>query len=464
MDDRLIIVSSDGHAGMPKELWPEYLDPAYHDLIPSLHADNAIYPVSVALLGARKEATAPFAEHREVHTDGWHGLHDPVLRKADMDREGVAAEFVFHGDSRLGDLFHNGTNREYPLGAWEAGAKAWNRWAADTFGFATDRFLLTAAIGPCVDIDAAVAEIHWIADHGFTATYCPHYMTPHAGLPALFDEYWEPYWTACEERGIAVVVHAGHGTEQGVVFQVIQDIYDAAADAAGSTERARMLEHASAVRQESADFFTQFVNRNVESRRPLWQLTLGGVFDRHPGLRLMLTEIRLDWIPATLTYLDGVFESRRSEVPAMKKPSEYWHENCLAGASFIHKVEVEMRHEIGVDTISFGRDYPHFESTWPHTREWLQDAFHDVPDDELRLMLGENAIRFFDLDRSRLAEIATRVGPTVGDIKVVDPQIRPELLENFEARGGYFKPAEGDERIPAIEPLVDSDLVLVTRA
>ena len=92
-----------------------------------------------------------------------------MLRLADMDREGVAAEFVFHGDCRLGDLFHNGTNREYPLEAWEAGAQAWNRWAADTFGFATDRFLLTAAVGPCVDIDAAVAEIHWIADHGFTA-------------------------------------------------------------------------------------------------------------------------------------------------------------------------------------------------------------------------------------------------------------------------------------------------------
>jgi predicted TIM-barrel fold metal-dependent hydrolase len=464
MEDRLIVVSSDGHAGMPKELWPEYLDPAYHDLIPRLHEDNAIYPVSVALLGARKEATAPFTEHREVHTDGWHGLHDPVLRMADMDREGVAAEFVFHGDSRLGDLFHNGTNRRYPLGAWEAGAKAWNRWAADSMGFATDRFLLTAAVGPCVDIDAAVAEIHWIADHGFTATYCPHYMTPEAGLPALFDDYWEPYWTACEERGIAVVVHAGHGTEQGVVFQVIQDIYDAAAEAAGSTERARMLEHADAVRQESADFFTQWVNRNVESRRPLWQLTLGGVFDRHPRLKLMLTEIRLDWIPATLGYLDGVFESRRSEVPAARKPSEYWHENCLAGASFIHKVEVEMRHEIGVDTISFGRDYPHFESTWPHTREWLQDAFHDVPDDEVRLMLGENAIRFFELDRSRLGEIARRIGPTIDDVKVTDPQIRAELIGNFEARGGYLKPAEGDEKIAAIEPLVDRDLALVAKA
>ena len=461
MDEKLIIVSSDSHAGIPKELWTEYLDPKFHELIPSLHEDNAIYPVATALLGARKTITAgALEEHREIHRTGWHGLHDPVLRLADMDREGVAAEFVFHGDSRLGDLFHNGTNRKYPLEAWEAGARAWNRWVADAFGFATDRFLLTAAVGPCVDIDAVAAEVQWIADHGFTATYGPHYMT-HPGLPPLYDPYWEPYWAACAERNIAIVVHAGYGTQQGVVFKVIEDIYGAAAEAAGTTDVEKMLEHASAVREESANFFTRWVNRNVDSRRPLWQMALGGVFDRHPDLRLMLTEIRLDWIPATLEFLDGLYDRHRAELPAKRKPSEYWQQNCLAGASFIHKVEVEMRHQIGIDTILFGRDYPHFESTWPHTRQWLQDAFHGVPEAELRGMLGENAIRFFSLDRDRLGEIARRIGPSVAEINAGELPIRQDLMDNFDARGGYHKPAEGDEQIPVIRPFVEQDLAAV---
>jgi predicted TIM-barrel fold metal-dependent hydrolase len=459
MAEKLIIVSSDSHAGIPKELWPEYLDSRYHDLIPRLHEDNAIYPVAVGLLGAKKTTFAPYPEHQEVHRTGWHGLHDPVLRMADMDREGVAAEFVYHGDSRLGDLFHNGTNRQYSLDAWEAGARAWNRWAADAFGFATDRFLLTAAVGPCVDMEAAVAEIHWIADHGFTATYGPHYLT-HPALPPLFDPYWKSYWQACQERGIALVVHAGYGTRQGVVFKVLEDIHHAAAEAAGSTDPAVVLRHADAVPDECSLFFFNWVNRNVDSRRPLWQLSLGGVFDQYPGLRLMLTEIRLDWIPATLKYLDGVYDEYRSDVPAKRKPSDYWASNCMAGASSIHKVEVEMRHEIGVDTILFGRDYPHFESTWPHTTKWLQDAFHGVPEPELRMMLGENAIRFFELDRERLSEIARRIGPTVEEINATDPEIAAELMENFDARGGYLKPAEGDERIPAIEPLVKHDLAV----
>ena len=76
-------------------------------------------------------------------------------------------------------------------------------------------------------------------------------------------------------------------------------------------------------------------------------------------------------------------------------------------------------------------------------------------------MLGENAIRFFDLDREHLAEIARRIGPTVGEIIGPNPPIRPELIENFEARGGYLKPAEGDEKVAEIGVLVEHDLAVV---
>jgi hypothetical protein len=182
------------------------------------------------------------------------------------------------------------------------------------------------------------------------------------------------------------------------------------------------------------------------------------VFDRHPGLKFMPTEIRLDWIPATLRHLDRVFDENRGDLPAQRKPSEYWSSNCMAGASFIHKAEVEMRHEIGIETILFGRDFPHPESTWPHTRDWLRDAFDGVPEDELRLMLGENAIRFLDLDRDRLAEIAKRIGPTIQEIHA-GGEVRPELIENFAMRGGYLKPPEGEAKLPLVDDLLRKDLV-----
>jgi predicted TIM-barrel fold metal-dependent hydrolase len=458
MDDRLVIVSADSHAGMPPALWKEYFDPRFHDLLPQLAADNELYTTAITVLSARRGSTSN-PDFEEAHRSGWHGLHDPVLRLADMDREGIASEVVFHADHRLGDLFHNAPNRTVPFEVWHAGAQAWNRWAHDTFGIAPDRFHLTAAIGPCDDIDAAVAELEWAAGHGFVATYVPGYLT-HPQLPPLFDPYWQPFWSACEATGLVGVVHAGFGTPQGMLLTQMETIYYAAASAAGSTDLTDLLAHTDAVPEESIRFFTDFLNHNVDSRRPLWQMTLGGVFDRHPDLKLMLSEIRLDWMPATFTHLDGVFDEHRADLPARRRPSEYWPEHCLTGASFIHKAEVGMRHEVGVDTIAFGRDYPHPEGTWPDTTLWLQDAFFGVPEAELRAMLGENVIRFFGLDRARLADLASRIGPTVDSVNGTVTDIPPEVAATFEMRG-YYKPIEGAERIPMIEPLLREDLARV---
>jgi predicted TIM-barrel fold metal-dependent hydrolase len=459
VEEQLVIVSSDSHAGMPRELWPEYLPKRFHDLLPSLHADDEIYGTAMPLL-QKKVGAQGLPEIMEAHRDDWHGLHDPVLRLADMDREGVTAELVYHGDSRLGDLFHNVPGRAYAHDVWDAGAQGWNRWASDTMGFATDRLLLTGAIGPCDDMDAAVAEIHWIADHGFVGTYGPGYMH-HADMPPLHDGSWDPFWRACAERNIAIVVHAGFGTEHGMVFPQIQRMYDAAAEAAGSTDLEALRAHADAVPDDAIMFFDNWVNHNVASRRPMWQMMLGGVFDRHPGLRLVLTEIRLDWIPSTLEHLDELFAERGDELPATRTPSEYWHANCLAGASFIHQAEVGIREQVGVETILFGRDFPHAESTWPNTRDWLRLAFEGVPEHDARLMLGENAIRFFGLDRQRLVDIAKRIGPSIDDVVRGTWDVRPELLESFQTRGGFFKPLEGDAKIPEVAVLIDEDVAAV---
>ena len=191
----------------------------------------------------------------------------------------------------------------------------------------------------------------------------------------------------------------------------------------------------------------------------MWQLMLNGVFDRHPRLKLVLTEVRVDWIPATLRHLDKVYDENRADLPALKRPSEYWHSNCLAGASFIHKAEVAMRHEIGIDTIAFGRDYPHPEGTWPNTSDWLRDAFAGVPEDEIRMMLGENAVRFLGLDRDRLANIAEKIGPTIAAIRDDPTPLADELMASFAARGGYLKPAEGEARLGEVDDMIRKDML-----
>ena len=446
--DRVIIVSSDSHAAMPSELWSTYLEQRFHEHLPQIQYESDLYADSVMAM-SRMTMTRPEI-YEDHHTGGYRGVYDLDIRLAQMDREGIAAELVYHGDSRVGDIAHNIMGHAWEFEVWDAGARAYNRWAAETFGSATDRLLLVGAIGSGVDMDGTVAELRWLADQGFTGTYAPGFVT-YEGQPPLFDDYWEPFWTECEALCLAVVVHAGYGFAQGTIYEDVDRIVKEV-KAANGTEMDLITRLGNEVYYE---FFS-----DLKARKVMWQMMFSGVFDRHPALKLVCTEIRLDWIPSTLAHLDVVYEAHRGSVAGQQRPSEYWHSNCLAGASFVHKVEIEKRKEIGVDTILFGRDYPHPEGTWPNTPDWLRDCFHDVPENELRAMLGGNAIRFFGLDLEHLSSIAEKIGPTVEDIVGSDP-VDQELLAIFDGRGGYLKPWEGDQRVPDISSMVERDLTAI---
>jgi predicted TIM-barrel fold metal-dependent hydrolase len=375
------------------------------------------------------------------------------MRLEEMDREGVAAEFVFNGYFRAADLFFNVSNTIYPFEVAEAGVRGHHRWLVDTFGAAPDRLLLVGAMGRCFDRDAMLRELAWIADHGFVATYAPGFVG-HPGLPPLYDEYWEPAWALCAERGLTLIVHGGYGMQPGGTFDALTGIFDRVHDAGGSD--------ADAVRELRSGMFNDGFFTDMRARQPLWQLMLGGVFDRHPNLRLMMTEVRGDWLPAALDRLDAAFDEHRDALPASRKPSEYWHSNCMAGLSFMHRSEIDRRHDIGVDTISFGRDYPHTEGTWPNTTPYLQALFEGVPEDEVRQMLGENLTRFLGLDRTKLAAINERIGLAPADVLVERADLDPALVAHLNARCGFAKPFEGDLRLAQMEPLLTDDLARVT--
>jgi predicted TIM-barrel fold metal-dependent hydrolase len=358
---------------------------------------------------------------------GVSGAWDVDRRLAEMDREGVAAEMIFPGDARA-ILPLVPMLRRYPQDVVAAGVRAYHRWLVDTFGAHSDRMLLVGDPGSGVDVEAMLAELRWLGEHGFVATQVPNVRG--RGLRPLHDEYFDPYWSLCEELDLTVALHAGYGSEQCEFIDKIHEI-ERNMKAAGRSDLLNEL-------MNTEGFFAL----DYRPRQAIWQMMLGGVFDRHPNLRLYLAEIRGDWIPDTFRHLDAVYDRARGSVAAQRSPSEYWQSNCMTSLSFVHKAEVEMRHEIGVDRIVFGRDFPHAEGTWPNTADWLTDAFQDVPEDELRLMLGENAIRFFGLDREKLVAIAARIGPTVDDVTGRTPTRDENLVAAWDARGGYLTPRE----------------------
>ncbi len=154
------------------------------------------------------------------------------------------------------------------------------------------------------------------------------------------------------------------------------------------------------------------------SVRPLWFLIWGGVFERHPGLKLAITESTAIWVPEALQLMDqrysethysaklGDFRSHLS-----LKPSEYFRRKVFLGASCMSRREVELRHEIGLANIMWGSDYPHPEGSWPYTRSQMVESFHGVPKDELAAMLGGNAVELYGFDREKLAPLVARIGP-----------------------------------------------------
>jgi predicted TIM-barrel fold metal-dependent hydrolase len=98
-----------------------------------------------------------------------------------------------------------------------------------------------------------------------------------------------------------------------------------------------------------------------------------------------------------------------------KLPSEYFRDNC-AVSTLVSRMEVERRHEIGVDQMLWGADFPHHEGTVPYVVAALRACMHDVPEHEVRAMTSSNAARVYDVDLDVLQALADEVGPTVEEI------------------------------------------------
>jgi predicted TIM-barrel fold metal-dependent hydrolase len=452
--EKLTIVSLDSHAQMPPAAWPDYLEKRYHDRLPGLNEENRLYTGIMNRFVGRtqnEQDVAVFDTDHALADGGGEGLWNLDVRLAEMDREGIAAEFIHNGDFRACGLFFQSSNTDYPMEVCQAGTKGYNRWLYDTFGSRQDRLGLIGILGtaPWRDVDELVEELDWIADHGFRATSLPGY-TAYPGQPPLFDRYWDPFWARCEERGIVLWMHAGQGERQGELGALFHRIRKQVEKEQGNIELA--------VDKLSAELFQGKIFSSVKPRRAMWQIMMGGVFDRFPRLKLVLSEIYGDWMPRTLAYLDAQFDEHRDTIAALRKPSDYWHSNCLNGLSFIRRCEVAMRKEIGIGTMAFGRDYPHAEGTWPNTIPWLRDALGGIPVEEAKAIMAGNAIRFLNLDGAALDAVAQRIGPPIDAIFGGQEQVSPELIDHFQKRGQYLNAAEGDERMPEIHGMMQEDL------
>jgi predicted TIM-barrel fold metal-dependent hydrolase len=144
-----------------------------------------------------------------------------------------------------------------------------------------------------------------------------------------------------------------------------------------------------------------FVNKDYQVRRTFAEMLFSGVFERHPDLRIGSVEHELGWIPFFLQQLDYTYTDRPPRGPEWyrfpdpeTRPSQFFRTNCFA--SFQEDgLGLRLRDDIGVETLMWGSDYPHTESTFPRSGEILAEILEGVPDADAEAIVGRNAAQLY---------------------------------------------------------------------
>ncbi len=401
-EERLLIVSSDGHVGPPAETYRDYVDPAHRDDFDQWL--NQYVPLWLAT--KEKDADLPvtwsedykrhWLEQDEVRW-GIVGKWDAKRRIEALDVDGVAADLLFPDDQSgnsppfigLARDFDRPWDSEYPAELKVAGARAYNRWLAEFCSEAPDRLLGIAVIGTLGDVDAAIEEVRWAKENGINGGALLPIFYYNMAEPFWNDRRYEPLWEACADLGVPLHTHVGPGTPY-----------------VGNGPEAPVI---------------WAFESTWWPHRPLWFLILSGVLERHPGLKLIFTEQPpVTWVIEALAMMDGhvenpTFASAIHEVIPMK-PSEYFRRQVWIGATLLSRPELELRHAIGVKKLMWGSDFPHLESHWPHARERLRDLMKGLPEDEVQAMIGGNAVDAYNLDVEALQPVIDRIGPLTGQV------------------------------------------------
>jgi predicted TIM-barrel fold metal-dependent hydrolase len=404
---RFLVISSDGHAGPPAPAYRDHLEARYRDAFDAHQAEMK----ELLELSRSMRQNDDFVEKWEKLTGdtGLLAAYDSEYRNKVLDTEGVAAEVLFPDADVLGTGRVSASPFGSGLGGGQgvdpelamAGARAHNRWLAEFCAEAPERRIGVAIVNILHDVDAAVAEIRAARDLGLKGVLIP---TRWFDQPAYHSERYDPVWAACEETGMVLHTHSGAGPADYELGRGHMAIY--------ATE---------------AYWW---------AARPLWVLLWSGVFERYPGLKYVIAENGAWWAPDLLKKMDEKFVGGHNTAKMAAvfrehitmKPSEYFDRNCFLAASTPGIEDIARRHDVGIGNWLWGNDLPHPEGTYPYTRYWMRERFHDVPEDEARRMLGENAAELYRVDRAKLAEVVERIGPTTDDVygdSPIDPSPAP---------------------------------------
>ena len=287
-----------------------------------------------------------------IEDDGFRPSN-PKLRLEDMDLDGVQAS-VIYGPVALG----------FPVrdpALQDACYAAWNDWAVEEFNAVAPDRLCVLAFLPHHSPAAAAAELTRCAGIGHRGAIIDVFDID------LGDRAWDELWSAAESTGLPISFHLKGGTSPKLHYEM--------------------------GRWKSAAFATVLP---LQLDEPLATMVFSGALERHPGLKLVLAESGVGWLPYFLTRMDLEWRNLRDKIdyaPA-SPPSELFRRQVLATFEEEELAPHFIPH-LGAAACMWASDYPHTDSTFPESRRAVEEALGTLPADERRLITAVNCAELY---------------------------------------------------------------------
>ena len=127
-------------------------------------------------------------------------------------------------------------------------------------------------------------------------------------------------------------------------------------------------------------------------------LIFGGVFERHPKLRIVCVEADAGWAPHWMYRMDHYYDRHRymRATTLSRKPSEYFREHIYLTfqddwAAF------QTTHLTNPERLMWANDFPHSDSTWPRSQDVLRAQAAHLPQATRDLILHDNVTSLYGL-------------------------------------------------------------------
>ncbi len=364
------IISADSHITEPPDTYTAHIDPKYRDVAPRMQRDEQAGDVFVVdgmkrpiLMGLVAAAGKPAEEIRlagvafeEWHRSGW----DPRARRADQERDGVAAEVLY---PTVGMVLCNHQDFDYKKACFDA----YNRWIAEYCSVCPERLLgvgQTAMRSP----EEGIGDLEAIAALGLRGVMMP-------GVPALEDydsPRYDGFWEAAIGLGLPLSFHI-------------------------------LTTRAERPRGPAMNGFLTIVRGCQDI---MGTLVLGGVFERHPALRIVCVEADAGWVPHYMYRMDHAYKRHRNWLPAGQKlsrlPSEYFAD-CIYTTFQDDWVAFRCADLMNWRRLLWANDFPHSDSTWPWSQEMLAEHAAGLSAEQRRAILCGNVAELYGIDLAPLA-------------------------------------------------------------